>query len=117
MMLPEPSNDSKMPAKSLELKHTIKLIGKLDSKVSGIESEIKKIMNEGASPILTISGINFRMSTVIPAEIGDFSLLDSPDRILAYASTFSATWQSDQMNSSYSHMEKRGSNFAEYLIP
>lgn len=81
-MLPEPYNGSKMPAKSFELKHTIKLIGKLDSKVNRIESEIKKIMDESASPILTISGISFRMSTVILAEIGDFSRICRTESLL-----------------------------------
>ena len=52
---------SKMPAKSLELKHTIKLIWELDSEIDEIESEIKAIMNEINSPILSIPGISYRM--------------------------------------------------------
>lgn len=44
-----------MPAKSLELKHTIKLIKELDSE---IENKIKSSMNEIHSPILTIPGIS-----------------------------------------------------------
>ena len=35
-----------MPAKSLELKHTIKLIRELDSEIEEIENEIKVIMDE-----------------------------------------------------------------------
>ena len=50
-----------MPAKSLELKHTIKLIWELDSEIDEIESEIKAIMNEINSPILSIPGISYRM--------------------------------------------------------
>ena len=37
---------SNMPAKSLELKHTIKLIRELDSEIEEIENEIKVIMDE-----------------------------------------------------------------------
>lgn len=43
---------SNMPAKSLELKHTIKLIQELDSEIDEIENEIKVIMDEINSPIL-----------------------------------------------------------------
>ncbi len=41
-----------MPAKSLELKHTIKLIRELDSEIDEIETEINKIMDEIQSPII-----------------------------------------------------------------
>ena len=74
-----------MPAKSLELKHTIKLIQELDSEIDEIENEIKLIMDEINSPILSIPGINYRMGAMIIAEIGDFNRFDSPDKILAYA--------------------------------
>ena len=76
---------SNMPAKSLELKHTIKLIQELDSEIDEIENEIKIIMDEINSPILSIPGINYRMGAMIIAEIGDFNRFDSPDKILAYA--------------------------------
>ena len=72
---------SNMPAKSLELKHTIKLIQELDSEIDEIENEIKIIMDEINSPILSIPGINYRMGAMIIAEIGDFSRFDSPDKI------------------------------------
>ena len=64
-----------MPAKSLEMKHTIFLIKELDSEVEDTEAEIKSIMDEISSPILTIPGINYRMGAMIIADIGDFSSL------------------------------------------
>ncbi len=72
---------SHMPAKSLELKHTIKLIHELDAEIEKIENEIKSIMDEINSPILTIPDISYRMGAMIIAEIGDFSRFDSPDKI------------------------------------
>ena len=60
------SIDSKMPAKSLELKHTIKLIQEITSVINEIENEIKLIMNG----------------------------IDSPDKILAYAGFSPSTYQS-----------------------
>lgn len=107
---------SNMPAKSLELKHTIKLIQELDSEIDEIESEIKVIMDEINSPILSIPGISYRMGAMIIAEIGDFRRFDSPDKILAYAGLSPSTYQSGQLDSAYSHMEKRGSRYLRYAL-
>ena len=107
---------SRMPAKSLEMKHTISLIRELDSEIEEIESAIKVIMDEMASPILTIPGIGYRMGAMILAEIGDFSRFESPDKILAYAGLSPSTYQSGQLTSSYSHMEKRGSRYLRYAL-
>ena len=107
---------SKMPAKSLELKHTIKLIQELDSEIDEIETEIKTIMDDINSPILTIPGISYRMGAMIIAEIGDFSRFDSPDKILAFAGLSPSTYQSGQLDSCYSHMEKRGSKYLRYAL-
>lgn len=107
---------SHMPAKSLELKHTIKLIQEITAEIDEIEAEIKIIMDEIHSPILTIPGINYRMGAMIIAEIGDFNRFDSPDKILAYAGMSPSTYQSGQLESSYSHMEKRGSRYLRYAL-
>ena len=105
-----------MPAKSLELKHTICLINALDAEINEIEDEIKRIMDGIASPILTIPGISYRMGAMILAEIGDFAMFASPDKILAYAGLSPSTYQSGQLTSSYAHMEKRGSRYLRYAL-
>ena len=107
---------SDMPAKSLELKHTIKLIRELDAEIEEIEFHIEIIMDEINSPILTIPGISYRMGAMIIAEIGDFDNFSSPDKILAYAGLSPSTYQSGQLTSSYSHMEKRGSRYLRYAL-
>ena len=107
---------SNMPAKSLELKHTIKLIRELTSEIDEIEIEIKSIMDEINSPILTIPGISYRMGAMIIAEIGDFNRFDSPDKILAYAGFSPSTYQSGQLDGAYAHMEKRGSRYLRYAL-
>ena len=107
---------SSMPAKSLELKHTIKLISELNAEIEEIESEIQSIMDKMDSPILTIPGISYRMGAMILAEIGDFSRFDSPDKILAYAGMSPSTYQSGQLHNCYSHMEKRGSRYLRYAL-
>ena len=100
-----------MPAKSLELKHTIRLIEVLSAEIDEIENAINAIMDTLNSPITTIPGIKNRMGAMILAEIGDFSRFDNPDQILAYAGLSPTTYQSGQMTASYSHMEKRGSRY------
>ena len=108
---------SVMPAKSLELKHTIKLIQELTTEIDEIEIAIKRIMDEEIrSPILTIPGISYRMGAMIIAEIGDFYRFDSADKILAYAGMSPSTHQSGQLDNGYSHTEKRGSRYLRYAL-
>ena len=105
-----------MPAKSLELKHTIKLVREIDSEIKEIEHEIKTIMDEINSPILTIPGISYRMGAMIIAEIGDFNRFSSADKILAYAGMSPSTYQSGKLDNAYAHMEKRGSKYLRYTL-
>ncbi len=105
-----------MSAKTLELKHTIKLIQEFNAEISEIESSIQSIMEKIASPITTIPGISLRMGAMIIAEIGDFNNFDSPDKILAFAGLSPSTYQSGQLNNCYAHMEKRGSRYLRYAL-
>ena len=107
---------SVLPAKSLELKHTIHLIGVLTAEIDEIEAAINAIMDTIDSPITTIPGIKNRMGAMILAEIGDFSRFDNPDQILAYAGLSPTTYQSGQMTSSHARMEKRGSRYLRYAL-
>ena len=107
---------SRMPAKSLELKHTIQLIQILDAEIEEIEKEINSIMETIHSPITTIPGIGIRMGSMILAEVGDFSNFESADKILAYAGLSPTTYQSGQLNNCYAHMEKRGSRYLRFAL-
>lgn len=107
---------SKMPAKSLELQHTIRLIRELDAEIHEIEAEIGNMMDEIQSPITTIPGIGCRMGAMILAEVGDLSRFNSPDKLLAYAGMSPSTYQSGQLKNCYPHMEKRGSRYLRYAL-
>ena len=107
---------SQMPAKSLELQHTIRLIQELNREIDDIEAQIQKLMDELDSPITTIPGIGPQMGAMILAEVGDFSNFDSPDKILAYAGLSPSTYQSGQLKNCYPHMEKRGSRYLRYAL-
>lgn len=56
------------------------------------------------------------MGAMIIAEVGDFSRFETPDKILAYAGLSPSTYQSGQLDSAYSHMEKRGSRYLRYAL-
>ena len=109
---------SKMPAKSLELRHTIQLIRELDKEIAEIEAAIKTIVDDMGSPILSIPGVGYRMGAMILAEIGDFSRFDSPDKLLAYAGLSPSTYESGKLMAfgAYAHMEKRGSRYLRYAL-
>ena len=107
---------SVMPAKSLELRHTIRLIRELDAEIDEVEVSIQGIMEKLHSPITTIPGIGFRMGAMILAEVGDFSRFDSPDKVLAFAGLSPSTYQSGQLSNCYAHMEKRGSRYLRFAL-
>lgn len=107
---------SRMPARSLELQHTIRLIRELDTEIAEIEVQIQAILDELDSPITTIPGLGFRMAAMILAEVGDFTRFDSPDKLLAYAGMSPSTYQSGQLKNCYPHMEKRGSRYLRYAL-
>ena len=110
------SISSYLPAKSMELKHTINLIRELSDEIDEIETEIKKIMDAIDSPILSVPGISYAIGSMIVSEIGDFSRFDSPDKILAYAGCSPTTYQSGQLYSSHAKMEKRGSKYLRWAL-
>lgn len=107
---------SVMPAKSLELKHTIKLIGELNDEIDEIETEIKKIVDESETILITIPGLSYATVSVIIAEIGDFSNFSTPNKILAFAGMSPSTYQSGQLTNCYARMEKRGSKYLCYTL-
>ncbi len=107
---------SHIPAKALELKHTIMFIHELSAEIDEIETEIRRIMDEDIhSPIFTILGISYRMGAMIIAEIGDFSRFDTPGKILAYAGLSPSDYQSGELDGSYACSFTSGSILAYKL--
>lgn len=105
-----------LPAKSLELRHTILLIRELNAQISEIEVGIKALLDKIDSPIFSVPGIGPNLGAVILAEIGDFNRFSSPDKILAFAGCSPSTYQSGQLYSSHAKMEKRGSRYLRYAL-
>ena len=69
---------SVMPAKSLELRHTIRLIRELDKEIEEVEAEIFSILDTLQSPITTIPGMGPRMGAMILARHGAAHGSDDP---------------------------------------
>jgi len=103
-------------SKSMELKHTIHLIEEISKEIREIEQAIKKAMLSIRSSIMTFPGISYRLGAMIIAEIGDFDRFENADQILAYAGLSPSTYQSGQLTSSHSRMEKRGSKYLRYAL-
>lgn len=107
---------SVMPAKSLELQHTIRIIRELTAEIDEIEATIEDMMAVIQSPISTIPGIGTNLAAMIVAEVGDFSRFDTPDKILAFSGMSPSTYQSGHISNGYAHMEKRGSRYLRYAL-
>ena len=105
-----------MPAKSMELKHTIQLIEVLSAEIEEVEASINAIMDELHTPITTIPGIGVQTAAVIMGEIGDFSAFSSPNKILAYAGMSPTKHDSGQVANSRGRMEKRGSKHLRFAL-
>lgn len=56
------------------------------------------------------------MGAMILAEIGDFIRFSNADQILAFARISPSTYHLGQLDSSYSHMEKRGSRYLRHAL-
>lgn len=100
-----------MPAKALELKHTISLIEVISEEIDEVDAQIKKIVDESGTTLTTIPGLGYATVAAILAEVGDFSNFENPDKVLAFAGMSPTTYQSGQLTNCYSHMEKRGSKY------
>ena len=105
-----------MPARSLELQHTIRLARELGAEIAETEAAIREIMEAMRSPITTIPGMGWRMGAMILAEAGDLSRFASADKLLAYAGMSPSTYQSGQLKNCFPHMEKRGSRYLRYAL-
>lgn len=105
-----------MPAKALELKHTISLIEVLTAEIDEVDAEIKKIVDASGTTLTTIPGLSYATVSAILAEVGDFSNFENPDKVLAFAGMSPSTYQSGQPTNCYSHMEKRGSKYLRHAL-
>lgn len=107
---------SQSTAYQLELIQNITLVTAFQEELKLIDSEIKKLMIEIDSVIITVPGISYNLGAIILAEIGDITAFESPSKLLAFAGLEPGIYQSGQFVSTKQKMVKRGSKYLRYAL-
>jgi len=101
---------------AFELKQTIRLIQSVQHEINELELQIKIVVDELNSPLMTIPGISYTLASVIIAEIGDIERFSSPAKLLAFAGMEPSTYQSGNYKATNTPMVKRGSTYLRWAI-
>lgn len=101
---------------SIQIKHSLKQIELLNEQIYEIDLEIKKIMDELDSVILTIPGISYTLGSIIISEIGNIDKFSSPCKLLAFEGLDPCVKQSGNFNATIIKMSKRGSKLLRYAM-
>jgi transposase len=94
---------------SIQIKHSLKQIELLNEQIDELDNKIKEVMDEIASPILSIPGISYTLGSIIISEIGNIERFSSPCKLLAFAGLDPTVKQSGTFNATHIKMSKRGS--------
>ncbi len=70
---------------SFELQQTIRLIQSVQNEINALDKQIKLVIDEINTPLITIPGIGYIIAAIILAEIGDINNFSSPAKLLAFA--------------------------------
>ena len=103
-------------AMGLELKQTIRLIQNLQFEIDELDSEIKSVMLDIDSPVLTIPGVGFTLGSIILAEIGNIENFDNPYKLLKFAGLEPSVYESGKYTASRASMVKRGSKYLRWAL-
>ena len=104
------------PAISFQVKCLINQLSLLNEQINSIDKNIKEIMDNLNSPIITIPGISYNLGSIIISEIGDISRFSNPTKLLAYAGLDPSVRQSGNFNAKTTRISKRGSKHLRYAI-
>lgn len=100
----------------MELRMYLDRINLLNRQTAEFEAEIKRMMDEINSPILTIKGIGYVLGAMILSEIGDIRRFASPNKLLAFSGSEPSIYQSGKFTPTSGKMVKRGSPFLRYAL-
>lgn len=103
-------------ALTLELQQTIRLIQSVQTEINTLDKQIKLVVDELNTPLITIPGIGYTIAAIILAEIGDINNFSSPAKLFAFAGMEPSTYQSGKYNASKTPMVKRGSTYLRWAI-
>lgn len=103
-------------AAGFELRQTIRLIQGFQEEIDILDKEIKAIMKDIASPVLSITGIGYVLGAILVSEIGNIENFQNPGKLLAFAGLEPSQYQSGQYNASKTPMVKRGSTYLRWAF-
>ena len=103
-------------ATSFELRQTIRLIQNLNTEIAVIDREIKSIMDEIESPIISIPGIGYVLGAIILAEIGNIENFSNPNKLLKFAGLEPSVYESGKFKAGNTPMVKRGSPYLRWAL-
>jgi len=101
---------------SFELKQHLQAVCFLKQQIKELEEQIKEIMLEIDSPILSIPGISYILGAVIISEIGDIKNFATPAKLLAFAGLDPSCYQSGKFTADRTPMVKHGSSYLRYAL-
>lgn len=99
-----------------QLRLLLKRIELLNTQVEMYDDEIRRLMDQLDSPILSVPGIGYTLGAMILSEIGDIKRFSSPAKLLAFAGLEPSVYQSGKFNPSSGKMVKRGSPFLRWAL-
>lgn len=114
--LAETSIGSNSPSNAFELQQTIRLIKNVQLEIDLLDKQIKDLMDEIRSPIMTIPGISYTLGAIILAETVDIHRFESAAKYLAYAGLDPSTHQSGKYVAKTASMVKRGSTYLRWAL-
>ena len=103
-------------ALSFELQQTIRLIQSVQAEIDALDLQIREVVTEINSPIMSIPGISYTLASIILSEIGDIENFANPAKLLAFAGLDPSTYQSGKYSASHTPMVKRGSTYLRWAI-
>lgn len=101
---------------AFELQQTIRLIQSMQAEINELDKQIRVVVAELNSPLITIPGISYTLTAIILAEIGDIERFSTPAKLLAFAGMEPSTYQSGKYNASNTPMVKRGSTYLRWAV-
>jgi transposase len=101
---------------AFELQQTIRLIQNIHQEIKLLDKNIKQLMDELNSPLMTIPGISYTLASIILSEIGDINNFSNSAKLLAFSGLEPSTHQSGKYTASYSRMVKRGSKYLRWAL-
>lgn len=83
-----------------ELQQTIRLVQSVQAEIDTFDTQIRIMMKEINSPIMSIPGISFTLGAIILSEIGDIERFSSSSKLLAFVGMEPSIYQSGKFHAS-----------------